>query len=116
VLERLVVTGPSLFVALVTLNLVEVAPKSTHLQFIMAAANAWLRSYPDSNDFWIGHDIGRRVCVWIEAMWRRELTLLGVERAVRLDVDRLLAALVSLGVADARRLEEALARGPGSGT
>jgi hypothetical protein len=115
VLERLVVTGPSLFVALVTLNLVEVAPKSSHLQFIMAAANAWLRSYHDSNDFWIGHDIGRRVCVWIETMWRREPTLLAVEKALRLDVDRLLAALVSLGVADARRLEEALAAGPGSG-
>jgi hypothetical protein len=116
VLERLVVSGPSLFVALVTLNLIEVAPKSTHLQFMMAAAKAWLRSYPDSNDFWIGHEIGRRVSVWIEAVWRREPTLLDVERTVRLDVDRLLAALVSLGVADARRLEEALARGPGSRT
>ncbi len=115
VLEKLVVSGPSLFVALVTLNLVEVAPKSTHLQFLMTAAKAWLRSYPDSNEFWIGHDIGRRVSVWIEAVWRQQPTLLDSERT-RLDVDRLLAALVTLGVADARRLEEALAKGPGSGT
>ncbi len=111
VLEELVTRGPCLFVALVTLNLVEVAPKATHLRFVLAAANAWLRSYPDRNDFWIGHDIGRRVSVWIEVVWRREPTLFGAEGPVKAEVDRLLAALVSLGIAEARRLEEALARG-----
>lgn len=116
VLEELVTRGPCLFVALVTLNLVEVAPKATHLQFVLTAASTWLKSYPDRNDFWIGHNIGRRVSVWIEAVWRRESTLFSAEGTVKAEVDRLLAALVSLGIADARRLEEALARGLPSGT
>jgi hypothetical protein len=111
VLEELVTHGPCLFVALVVLNLVEVSPKATHLPFVLTAANAWLKSYPDRNDFWIGYDIGRRVSLWIEAVWRGEPTLLVAERAVRANVDRLLAALVSLGIADARRLEEALPEG-----
>ena len=34
-----------------------------------------------------------------------------IDEAIRFDVDRLLGALISLGVADAKRLEEALARG-----
>lgn len=115
VLEDLVERGPSLFVALVTLNLLEVSPRSAHLPFIVTAAKAWLRSYPDDSDFWVDHGIGRRVCVWIGEVRRQEPTLLDPNEAVRLDVDRLLAALISLGVADARRLEAALARGPGSG-
>ncbi len=55
------------------------------------------------------------MCVWIEEVRRQEPALLDTDEAVRFDVDRLLAALISLGVADARRLEEALARGSGSG-
>jgi hypothetical protein len=38
VLEKLVQSGPSLFVAVVTLNLLEVSPKSAHLPFLIAAA------------------------------------------------------------------------------
>ena len=115
VLEQLVERGPSLFVALVTLNLLEVSPRSAHLPFIVTAAKAWLRSNPDNSDFWVDHGIGRRVCVWIEAVRRQQPTLLDTNEAVRLDVDRLLAALISLGVADARRLEETLARVSESG-
>ena len=81
------------------------------MPFIVAAALAWLRSYPDDTFFWIDHDIGRRVCVWIEGVWRGEPALLDPKQVLRIDVDRLLAALISLGVADARRLEEALAIG-----
>jgi hypothetical protein len=111
VLGRLAESGPSIFVGVLTLNLIEVAPKPSHLPFIVAATTAWLRSYPDDTFFWIDHDLGRRVCVWIEGVWRKEPALLDPKQAVRFDVDRLLAALISLGVADAKRLEEALAVG-----
>jgi hypothetical protein len=52
----------------------------------------------------------------IEKIRLQEPALLGNNQAARFDVDRLLTALISLGVADARRLEEALARGPKGGT
>jgi len=115
VLEKLIESGPSLFVAVVTLNLLEVSPRSAHLPFLVTAAKTWIGSYPDDSDFWVDHGIGRRVCVWIEEIRCQEPALLDADQAIRFDVDRLLSALISLGVADARRLEEALDRGSGSG-
>lgn len=109
VLGRLVKGGPSLFVAVVTLNLLEVAPKAEHLEFLVVAARAWLESYSDSREFWVDHSIGRRVCVVIEEVWRQGPALLDADHAIRFDVDRLLSSLISLGVPEARRLEQLLA-------
>ena len=109
-LEKLVETGPFLFVAVVTLNLLEVSPRSAHLPFLVTAAKTWLGSHPDDSDFWVDHEIGRRACVWIEKIWRQEPALLDADEPIRFDVDRLLSALISLGVAEAKRLEEALVR------
>lgn len=108
VLKMLAESGPSHFVAVMTLNLVEVVPKSSNLPFIVSAATAWLKSYPDDTYFWIDHDIGRRVCALVEGVWREEPALLDSKQMVRFDVDRLLAALISLGAMEARRLEESL--------
>ncbi len=110
VLEKLVKTGPSLFVAVVTLNLIEVSPRSAHLSFIITAVKTWLESYPNDKDFWVNNGIGPRVCVWIEKVRLQEPSLLDKDQSLRFDVDRLLAVLISLGVADARRLEEALVK------
>jgi hypothetical protein len=109
VLQELVESGPSLFVALVTLNLLEVSPRPVHLPFMVAAAKAWMASYRDDSNFWVDYGIGTRVCAWIEEILRQETALLDTDKVVRIDVDRLLAALISVGVADARRLEESLA-------
>jgi hypothetical protein len=107
-LEKLVESGPSLYIAMLVLNLIEVSPRPEHLQFIIAAGNVWMKSYPDGTFFWVDQEIGRRTCAFIEEIWRQEPTLIDAENAVRLNVERLLAALISLGVADAKRLEVAL--------
>ena len=85
---------------------------TAHLRFLVAAAKTWLESFPDDRDFWVDHDIGRRICVWIEEIRHQEPILLDTDEDVQFDVNRLLAALISMGVADAGRLEEALAAGP----
>ncbi len=90
---------------MVTLNLFEASPSSTHLPFIVAAAETWLAGYHQDSEFWVDHDIGRRVCVWIEGVRRQEPVFLDTDKLLRVDVDPLLAALVSLGVAEAKRLE-----------
>jgi len=115
-LVKLVTSGASYFVAIVTLNLLEVSPRPAHLPFMVEAAKTWMENYPDDCEFWVDHDIGHRICLWIENVRRQDTNLLNADKAVRLDVDRLLAALVSLGVAAARRLEEVLAKGSGSRT
>ncbi|NGZ96714.1 MAG: hypothetical protein CV089_11430 [Nitrospira sp. WS110] len=113
VLEKLIESGPSLFVALVTLNLLEVSPQSTHLSFLVAAATVWLSSYPDVSEFWVAHGIGRRVCTLIEQIQKLEPAMLDKIGTIRSDLDRALAVLVNLGVAEARRLEELLSKGAG---
>lgn len=113
VLEKLVESGASHFVAIVTLNLLEVSIKSTHLPFIVTAAKAWMGSYPKETEFWVDYGIGRRFCLLIEQVRLAEPALFNINEAVRSDLDRLLASLVNLGVAEATRLEELLAEGSG---
>jgi hypothetical protein len=108
VLEMLVQSGPSLFVALVTINLLEVSPRAEHLPFLVTAAKTWVDNYPNDSQFWVDYGIGRRVCNWIESVRVQDATLLGADDPLRLEVDRILAALVRLGVPEARRLEQAL--------
>ena len=108
VLERCAVEGATLFVAIITLNLLEVAPRPAHLSFLLAAASGWLAAFPDATDFWTEHGIGRRVCALIDAVGQTEPTLLASGEPLRNQVDRLLAGLVRVGVADAARLEQAL--------
>lgn len=111
VLKDMIESGPSLFVAFQTLNLLEVSPRSAQFPLMLAAIRTWMKSYPGDSTFWVNNDIGRRVCVWIEKIRCQEPTLFDSDRTAWPDVDRLLTALVSLGVPDASRLEEALSRG-----
>jgi hypothetical protein len=108
-LTMLVEKGSCLFVALVTLDLFEVSPKPIHLPFIISAAKAWQARFPDDSRFWIDNAIGRRICALIQEARRQEPSLLDPDQTLRADVDRILAALVRVGVAEARQLEKALA-------
>jgi hypothetical protein len=108
-LQTLIEGGPSFFTALVALNLLEVSPKPSHLPLIVRAAATWLKTYPDSVPFWIDNDTGRQICVLIEDIWRIEPALLDRTQAMRNEIDQLLATMVRIGVADAARLEKALA-------
>jgi hypothetical protein len=108
-LQTLAVEGSSHFVANVTLNLLEVSPRSPHVPFLLTAAIAWMAAFPNATDFWIDYAIGRRVCGLIEATRRAEPALLAANQPLREDLNRLLPALIRLGVAEAARLEQALA-------
>ena len=108
VLAPLVRTGRCVFVATITLNLMEVSPAPAHLQFVMKAASDWLEVFSDYNEFWVDFSIGRRLCAWFNAVWRQEPSLFDAQTRSRSDLERLLAGLVGLGVPEARRLEESL--------
>jgi hypothetical protein len=106
--QRCAVEGVTHFVAIVTLNLLEVAPSPSHLSFLLAAAAGWMAAFPDSTDFWIERGIGRRACALIDATRQMEPTLLVSGQPLREPVDRLLPGMVRVGVAEAARLERAL--------
>ena len=108
ILKEVAESGPFVFVAMVLLNLLEVAPRTAHLPLVNAAAKAWLTSYPDDDTFWVDSDIGRRLCSVMDAVFNIDPKAFGTDQPLRKDIDNLLAALVRLGVPEAHRLEEAL--------
>ena len=108
IVEAMVKDGPSPFVALVLLNLLEVAPRAEHLPLLVTAGTTWLESYPDYRPFWVDYGTGRRFCVLVENIRSQAPQVLAAELPIRLELDRVLASLVSLGVPEASRLEEAL--------
>jgi hypothetical protein len=109
VLEKLAVGAPCPFVALVTLNLLEVSPKPEHLPFLVAAAEAWLTHFPDDSTFWCDFAVGRRICTVLDSLREQQPAIYTTGQSLRRRVDDLLAAFVRLGVAEATRLEKALA-------
>ncbi len=111
VLSKLILSAPSLTVATVTVNLLEVSPRPQHLSFIIGAAEAWLKAFPNNTDFWVDHGIGARICAWLETIFQQDPDPLTSINSVRDNVDRILPTLVSLGIAGAYRLERAMITG-----
>jgi hypothetical protein len=67
-----------------------------------------LKRFPDDGSFWIGHEIGRRLCLWLEKVLRKGLTNFQANQELQSDLDQLLAALINLGVPEAGRLEKVI--------
>lgn len=107
-LARLVKSGPSPFVALVLLNLLEVAPRAEHLGLLVQAGKTWLAAYPDFRSFWIDHGFGKRWCEVVERIHALDSTAIAADAAIREHVESIVAELVGLGVPEATQLEELL--------
>jgi hypothetical protein len=110
VLGKLVQEGPSPFVALVLLNLLEVTPRAEQLQVLVTAGSAWIEAYPDFRQLWLDHGVGRRWCLLVEAIRIRSPASFSHSAPLRSTIDSLVAALISLGVPEATRLEEELGK------
>ena len=108
VLSKLVHAGPSPFVALVLLNLLEVAPRAELLGVLTTAGTTWLDAYPDFRQLWVDHGVGRRWCLIVDAIRARSPESISHSSLCRQVIDDVIAALVALGVPEASRLEEAL--------
>jgi hypothetical protein len=109
VLQKLVESAPSLFVAIVLLNLLDVVPRQACLPLMIAASKIWMSAFKDDRRFWIDYDIGRRVCVWIDRIRLQQQEAFAREQPLRGELNRLLASLVRLGIPEAYQLEAVLA-------
>ncbi|WP_232222714.1 ATP-binding protein [Limnobacter sp. MED105] len=110
VLGKLLSKGPSPFVALVLLNLLEVAPRAEQLDVIVGAGRAWIEAYPDFRQLWIDHGVGRRWCLLMEAIRALSPTSFSNRASLRPAIDTLVASLIALGIPEATRLEEELSK------
>jgi hypothetical protein len=107
-IQEVAENGQFLFVATTLLNLLEVAPRPSHLDLICAAVKTWMAAHPDSRDFWIEHSVGRRTCAVISTILALDPKAFAPEQKIRQEIDDFLGKLVRLGVAEAHRLEEDL--------
>jgi len=110
VLGKLVREGPSPFVALVLLNLLEIAPRVEQLELLVSAGSTWIDVYPDFRQLWVDHAVGRRWCLLIEEIRIQSPTCFSHHAPLRSRIDSLIATLIALGVPEATRLEEELAK------
>ena len=98
--------GPTSFVALCTMNMLLVAPRARHLDFVLAAVEAWFERLPLDAGLWVTMGIGRKVVEWFEAAIVEDPGLLGPAHPQRGRIDHVLGHLVSVGIAEAHELEK----------
>lgn len=103
-IRPLMAGGPTAFVALCTMNLLLVATRARHLDFLLEATEAWF-GRTQAPGLWIDLGIGRKVVQWLEAAIIQEPGVLGPSHPLRARIDRVLGRLVGVGVAEAHELE-----------
>ena len=67
-LATLIEQGPVPFTGLLTMNLVEVSPRTAHAAFLLSSALTWLRRQPTNTLLWVDGGLGARVALWLEAI------------------------------------------------
>jgi len=96
--------GPTAFVALCTMNLLLVAARARHLEFLLESTEAWF-GRTHSPKLWVDLGIGRKVVQWLEAAIIEEPGMLAPQHLLRGRIDSALGQLVGVGVAEAHELE-----------
>lgn len=115
VMRPLLPGGPTTFIALCTMNLLLVAPRPRHLDFLLEATEAWVGRTQGAG-LWINTGIGRKVVQWFEAATTEEPALLAPAHPSRVRIDRVLGQLVGVGVAEAHDLERRVEAAAGAAT
>jgi len=98
VLRPFVRGGPTPFVALCTMNMLLVAPRVRHLDFLLHAAEEWLERLPTDIGMWVELGIGRRLVEWLNTAAEEDSSLLTHAHPMRNRIDGIVGQLVNLGV------------------
>jgi hypothetical protein len=97
--------GPTAFIALCTMNTLNVAPAARHLDFLLFAVETWLDVTNGDRAMWHELGIGRKIAKWFEAAAVDDPSLYRQTHPSRSRIDAILGRLVSLGVSEAHELE-----------
>ncbi|MBB4124290.1 AAA family ATPase [Martelella radicis] len=104
-LRPMISGGPTAFIALCTMNTLNVAPTARHLDFLLNAVETWLDVTNGDRSMWHELGIGRKVAEWLKAAAVDDPSLYGQSHLSRSRIDAILGCLVSLGVSEAHELE-----------
>ena len=110
VLRPILSGGPASFVALCTMNLLLVEPRARHIDFMLAATEAWLERSGDDPAMWLELEIGRKFVDWFERASVDDPALMRPEHQQRALIDATLSRLVGFGVREAHDLEMKIER------
>ena len=99
------------FLAVMYLNFMEVAPRAEQLPFIVGCTKKWLERFPDSNQFWIEWDFGRRLSAVMITIFHASPEAFQAD-GIRMRLGNILAQLVGLGVGQAHEMERLLDQNP----
>ena len=105
VVRPMMAGGPTAFIALCTMNTLNVAPTARHLDFLLFAVETWLDVTNGDRAMWRELGIGRKVADWFEAAAVEDPSMFHRNHPSRNRIDAILGRLVSLGVAEAHELE-----------
>lgn len=100
----------SLYVATLFLGIIEVKVLPRHRPYVVRAAAAWLAAHPNSTTFWVDYGIGGRLCRWLATALSENPTEFAADLATRQELDRILNALIGVGVAPATSIVAAVQR------
>ena len=110
-LSALVTGAPSSgYLATLFLNLIESSPRAALLPFVAQAATAWGSAYGSDTNFWVDKDIGGRLCAWLDRTFTADPASVDTLPVVAEELLRCLDILIQAGVAQARDIEERIAR------
>jgi hypothetical protein len=110
VLTPLVTSVPrSGYLAVVFLTLMESYPCAAFLPAMVEVASSWRGVHDAGANFWSEHEVGHRICEWIERTLDDDPDALAALTPARDDLGKCLDVLVRSGIAWARALEARLA-------
>jgi hypothetical protein len=110
VLTPLVTSVPqSGYLAVVFLTLMESYPCAALFPAMVEAVSAWCTVHDAGANFWNEHQVGHRICEWIDRTLSSDAEAANVLARVRDDLGRGLDVLVRSGIASARALEARIA-------
>jgi hypothetical protein len=110
ILTPLVTSVPrSGYLAVVFLTLIESYPCAAFLPAMVEAASAWRGVHDVGANFWSEHQVGHRICEWIERTLADDPDAPAALVSVRDDLGKCLDVLVRSGIASARTLEARIA-------
>lgn len=105
-LRGLQASGPTTFVAICTMNMLLVAPRSRHLDFVLAAVEAWFDRASIDASLWVTAGVGRKVVEWFAVVKLQEPAILAPSHPYRSRIDKVIGRLVSVGIAEAHEIEQ----------
>jgi len=104
-LRPLLQGGPTAFIALCVVNILEIQPRARHAEFLVAGVEAWMTRLPADRALWLDLGVGSRVVSLLRAAATDSPDLNGARHPLRHRIDVMLGRLVAVGVAEAHDLE-----------